>query len=197
MKKTLNNLAKAFVGESQARNRYTLYAKIAKKEGYEQIAELFLETADHEREHAKWIMRMINDLLGKKESEFKRGDDLKIQADVPTVLAGTAENLMAAINGESYENKTMYPEFAKTAQEEGLEEVSERLTAIGKAEEHHEARYKKLLTQVENKSVFEKEQEQDWVCRKCGYIHTGFKAPVECPSCSHPKEYYQLLCEKY
>lgn len=191
MKKTVQNLAAAFIGESQARNRYTIYAKIAKKEGYEQLAAIFLDTADQEREHAKWLMRMINDTH--KEDEKLVVSD----AEVPTLVGTTEENLQAAIEGENYEHTSMYPEFAKVAEEEHLELVAVRLRSIAKAEAHHEERYKKLLAQVKAGSMFKKEKESTWVCRKCGYEHVGAEAPQKCPACGHPQSYYQLKCEEY
>lgn len=193
MKKTIENLSKAFVGESQARNRYTMYSKIAKKEGYEQIADIFLVTADNEREHAKWAFRLINELKGNDTSL----DELMIEAAVPTVQGNTIENLKAAIAGESYETTTMYPEFADVAEEEGFPEIAERLRAIGKAEAHHKDRYEKLLNEVENGTVFQKEEEVEWVCRKCGYVHRGTKPPEECPSCDHPSSYFERKCEAF
>ena len=194
MQKTIANLTKAFIGESQARNRYTMYAKIAKKEGYEQIAAIFVETADQEREHAKHLFRLINEL--KKESQ-ENLEAIKVEAEAPTVLGNTQENLKAAIGGENYEYTKMYPEFAQTAEEEGYPEIAARLRSIAKAEEHHEERYKKLLQEVEAESVFKKEEEKVWVCRKCGYVHKGSSAPAKCPSCDHPQAYFQVLCEEY
>lgn len=194
MQRTIKNLAMAFVGESQARNRYTMYAKVAKKEGFEQVAELFLLTADNEREHAKWLFRMINDL------KQKSGDDLaciKVEAEVPTVLGSTTENLKASIAGENHETVSMYPGFADVADEEGLSEVASRLRAIGQSEKHHENRFKKLLKEVEAKAVFKKEKAVYWVCRKCGYLHEGTEPPEECPSCSHPSNYFEVQCETY
>ena len=193
MEKTIVNLAKAFVGESQARNRYTIYAKIAKKEGYEQIASVFLETADQEREHAKWLFRMINDLKKEGISE----PEISFEAGVPTVMGDTKENLQAAIDGENYEYTNMYPEFAQIAEEEGLSNIATRLRAIGEAEAHHEERYKKLLANLENDEVFAKKEEVEWVCRKCGYVHKGTEAPVVCPSCSHKQAYFQRKNENY
>jgi len=137
MKKTLENLIKAFIGESQARNRYTIYAKTAKKEGYEQISAIFLETAEQEAEHAKWLFRLIQQL---KEDD----KSIIIESDANTILSNTAENLESAINGENYETETMYPEFAKIAEEEGLNDIANRLRAIAKAEEHHKERFTKL-----------------------------------------------------
>jgi rubrerythrin len=165
MKKTLENLSKAFIGESQARNRYTLYSKIAKKEGYIQISDIFLITADNEREHAKWVFRMIQDL----KKEFGDVEAVTVDAEAPLIMASTPENIIAAIAGEHYENSEMYPEFADVADEEGLDDVAVRLRAIGRAEEHHEERYKKLLDVVEKETVLKKTMKlmalyQMWLC---------------------------------
>lgn len=194
MQETIKNLAIAFVGESQARNRYTLYAKIAKKEGFEQIADIFLQTAEQEREHASWLMKLINQL---KETSEENLDQLKIEADVPIILKDTTENLKAAIAGENHEYTEMYPDFAETAEKEGLKEIAARLRSIAKAEAHHEERYKKLLTEVEKKTVFKKENKVYWMCRKCGYLHEGTEPPIKCPSCDHPTNYFQIKCEEY
>jgi len=194
MKKTLENLSKAFIGESQARNRYTLYSKTAKKEGYEQLADIFLVTADNEREHAKWLFRLIQEL---KEDSGENLEALTIEAEAPLVLGTTADNLIAAIAGEHYEYSEMYPEFADVAEEEGLEDIAVRLRAIGRAEEHHEERYKKLLGEVEAGTMFKKDEEVKWLCRKCGYVHTGMEPPEKCPACDHPTKYYEILCEHY
>jgi rubrerythrin len=194
MKKTIENLTKAFIGESQARNRYSFYAKIAKKEGFEQIAEIFLLTAENEREHAKWLFRLINELKNKSDQNF---DEIKVEAVTPTILKNTAENLKAAIAGENFEQTQMYPEFADAAEEEGLSEIVGRLRAIAIAEKHHEERFRKLLEQIENNTVFKKEEKVYWVCRKCGYIHQGEEAPEKCPSCDHPKNYFEVKCEEY
>ena len=193
MKKTLENLSKAFIGESQARNRYTLYSKIAKNEGYVQISDIFLITADNEREHAKWLFRIIQDL----KKEFGSVDAITVEAEAPLVMATTPENIKAAIAGEHYENSEMYPGFADVADDEGLDDVAVRLRAIGRAEEHHEARYKKLLDIVESDTVLEKDHEVKWVCTKCGYVHTAVKPPLKCPACDHPSKYYEILCEEY
>jgi rubrerythrin len=193
MKKTLENLSKAFIGESQARNRYTSYSKIAKNEGYVQISDIFLITADNEREHAKWLFRMIQDL----KKEFGDVDAVTVEAEAPLVMATTPENIKAAIAGEHYENSEMYPGFADIADEEGLDDVAVRLRAIGRAEEHHEARYKKLLEAVESGTVLEKDHEVKWLCTKCGYVHTGAQPPLKCPACDHPSKYYEILCEEY
>ncbi len=188
--KTLENLVKAFIGESQARNRYSMYAKIAKKEGFEQIAEIFEITAENEREHAKWIFRMIQELKGDV-------NEINVEAVSPLVLGSTLENLKAAITGENYEHSKMYPEFARIAEEEGFPEIAARLRAIAKAEEHHEERFKKLLELVESGKFFERDEEIVWVCRKCGYVHKGKTPPEKCPSCDHEKNYFQRKCEEF
>ena len=194
MNKTIQNLTKAFIGESQARNRYAIYSKIAKKEGFEQIAAIFEETAEQEREHAKWLFRMINDL---KKGSNEELSEIVVEASAPTILGDTKENLKSAISGESYEHTSMYPEFADKADEEGFTEVATRLRAIAKAELHHEERFKKALAVLEADSVFKKETEVVWVCRKCGHMHTGTEALDECPSCGHPKSYFQVQSENY
>jgi len=194
VRKTLENLVKAFIGESQARNRYTLYAKVARDEGYEQIAEIFLLTAENEKEHALTLYRLINELKGKLGEEVK---EVKVEAAAPLALGSTAENLKAAIAGENYEHTKMYPEFAKVAEEEGLAEIAGRLRAIAKAEEHHEERFKKLLKEVEAGTVFRKDREVWWVCMECGYVHYGVEPPEKCPSCGHPRSYFQVKCEEY
>ena len=188
--KTIENLVKAFIGESQARNRYTMYAKIAKKEGFEQIAEIFEITAENEREHAKWLFKMIQDLKGDV-------NEISVQVIAPLVIGNTAENLKAAIEGENYEYTNMYPEFAKVAEEEGFPEIATRLRAIAKAEKHHEERFRKLLELVESGKFFERDEEIEWVCRKCGYVHKGKTPPERCPSCSHEKNYFQKKCEEF
>lgn len=193
MEKTIQNLTKAFIGESQARNRYTFYAKVAKKEGYEQIAGIFLETAEQEKQHAKRLFEHIQEL----KKELGDHEEIKVEASAPTTYATTEENLQAAIDGEHYEHSEMYPEFAKVAEEENLPKIATRLKAIAKAEEHHEEKYKKLLEQVKAKTVFKKEEEVEWVCRECGYIHKGKQAPEICPSCDHPQAFYQVKCEEY
>ena len=188
MEKTIKNLTKAFIGESQARNRYTMYAKIAKKEGYEEISANFILTSDQETEHAKWLMRMINQLKG-NNTEY---DEIVVEAGAPTILKDTKENLKAAIGGENYEYTTMYPEFADVAEEEGLLDIANRLRSIAKAEANHEDRYKRFLETLENGLVFKKEEEVVWVCRKCGYTHKGKEAINECPSCGHPQSYFEV-----
>ncbi|GBE17019.1 rubrerythrin [bacterium BMS3Abin15] len=194
MKKTIENLAKAFIGESQARNRYTFYAKVARKEGYEQIGGIFAETADQEKEHAKRLFEHINEL--KKESD-ENLDEIKVEVAAPTVYDTTVENLKASIAGENYEYTEMYPEFADEAEKKGLDKIAVRLRSIAKAEEHHEERYKKLLAVLEGGSVFKKDKEVIWICRECGYQHVG-KEPLEkCPSCDHEKSFSQVKCEEY
>jgi len=193
MNNTIQNLTKAFIGESQARNRYTFYSKIAKKEGYEQIAEIFLITADNEREHASQFFKLINELK-KKNKEL---NEIKVEASAPTILSDTQENLKAAIAGENYEYTIMYPEFADVAEKEGFKDIAKRLKAISIAEQHHEERYKKLLIQLESKTIFKKPQEIWWVCRECGYMHFGKEPPKICPSCGHERGFYQVKCEEY
>lgn len=194
MEKTIGNLAKAFIGESQARNRYTFYAKIAKKEGFEQIAEIFILTAENEKEHASNLLKRINELRGKSGKEI---NEVRVEAVAPIVLGTTVENLKAAIAGENYEHTKMYPEFAETAEKEGLSEIAKQLGAIAKAEKHHEERFRKLLKEVEAGTVFKKQKEVMWVCRECGYTHLGKEPPEKCPSCGHPRSYFQLKCEEY
>ena len=193
MSETMKNLAAAFVGESQARNRYTIYSKVAKKEGFVQIAAIFLETATQEAQHAKWLFNMINDLKDAGEAV----EEVTLEAGVPTLKSTTIENLEAAIGGEAYEYETMYPEFAAKADEEGYPEIAKRLRAIGDAEKHHEERYTKLLAVVKEGKVFKKDASVKWVCRECAYVHEGTDAPESCPSCSHPQGYFQVECEKY
>lgn len=194
MNKTIQNLSKALLGETQAINRYTIYAKIAKKEGYEQISAVIAETAEQEKEHAKWLLRMINSLKQDSSDDLTQ---IKIETEVETILGSTIENLKSAISGENHEHTSMYPEFADIAEEEGLLAIAGRLRAIAKAEQHHEERYKKLLKELEAGTVFKKAEEVTWVCRKCGYIHKGKEALEACPSCGHPTAYFQVQCENY
>lgn len=184
--KTELNLLKSFAGESQARNRYTFFASVAKKEGYEQISALFLETADNEKEHAKVFFKYLE------------GGDAEITATYPAGRIGTtAENLLAAANGELEEWGTLYPDFAKIADEEGFAEIATSWREIAEVEEHHEARYRKLLANVEAGLVFRRGEEVLWKCRNCGYVHRGTEAPKECPACKHPQSYYELFVENY
>ncbi len=190
MKQTLQNLTKAFIGESQARNRYTYYAKIAQKEGYEQIGEIFLETAEQEKVHAKRLFEHIQELKGKI-------NEIEVEAAAPLIYKKTIDNLKAAIAGENYEYTDMYPSFAKIAEKEGYPKIAARMRAIAIAEKHHEERYKKLLKVIQGKSVFKKKKNVSWICRECGYMYSGKEAPKMCPSCDHPRAFYQIKCEEY
>jgi rubrerythrin len=171
--RTEANLWAAFAGESQARNKYTYFASAARKEGYEQIAAVFQETADNEKEHAKRIFK------------FLQG------------IGSTRENLEAAAGGENYEWSAMYPEFARVAEEEGFPEIAAVLRKIAEVEKHHEERYRALLRNLEEGKVFRREESVRWKCRNCGYVHEGPEAPEVCPSCDHPRAYFELLCENY
>jgi len=183
---TEKNLLTAFIGESQARNRYTFFASQAKKEGYEQIRGVFLETADNEKEHAERLFK------------FLEGGQAEITASFPAgVIGNTKENLKDAAAGENYEHTKMYPEFARIAEEEGFPEIANVMRAIAVAERQHEKRYLTLLENIEKDRVFKRENPVIWKCRNCGYIHGGKEAPKECPSCAHPRAYFELLCENY
>lgn len=184
--RTEKNLLKAFAGESQARNRYTYAAKVAKKEGYEQFSALFLETADNERQHAKRFFR------------FLEGGMLEITASYPAGVIGTTiENLKAAAAGEHEEYTDLYPEFARIAKEEGFPQVAAQFNLTAQVEKHHEERYLMLLKTIEEGSTFKKAQPTKWVCRECGYIHEGPEAPAICPCCDHPKAHFQILTDCY
>ncbi|HKZ45679.1 MAG TPA: rubrerythrin family protein [archaeon] len=186
MSKTEQNLLKAFAGESQARNRYTYFASAARKEGFEQIAAIFEETAENEKEHAKVFFKHM------------KGGDLTIEASYPAGKIGTtSENLLAAAEGEKLEWGTLYPEFEKTAREEGFSDVADSFKEIAEVEENHEKRYRKLLENVKNDKVFKKDQVVRWKCRNCGYVHEGKEAPKECPACKHPQSFYEMMCENY
>ena len=187
MSETLKNLAKAFAGESQARNRYRMYAKIAKKAGYEYIAEVFTITAENEWEHANTFFKFIQ--------ELKKEDVIMVEAAVPTVKGTLEENLQAAINGEHEEAAELYPSFADTAEKEGHKGMADQIRAIGQAEAHHEKRYKKLLDEVKSGTHFKKDKEVVWECMECGYLHTGKEPPEECPSCKHSKNYFKVNTE--
>ena len=170
---TEKNLMAAFAGESEARNKYTYFASKAKKEGFEQIAALFLETAENEKEHAKlWFKELAG-------------------------IGSTAENLAAAAQGENYEWTDMYAGFAETAEQEGFPELAARFRAVAAIEKHHEERYRALLNNVQTAQVFEKSQVQVWVCRNCGHVVVGTKAPQVCPTCDHPQSYFQLQAQNY
>ena len=150
-------------------------------------------TADNEREHAKWLFRMINDIKKKEGSPT----EIMVEAEAPLILGNTIENIKGAIEGENYEYTKMYPEFANTAEKEGFNDVAKRLRAIAIAEKHHEERYKKLLKELQEGTFFKKKEKVVWVCRKCGYIHEGAEPPETCPSCDHEKAYFERQCETY
>jgi rubrerythrin len=190
--KTLENLMKAFAGESQARNRYTYYASVAKKEGYEQIAAIFTETADNEKEHAKVFFKHI---LEGMASELPI--TVHVDADYPVELRTTRENLKAAAAGENEEWTMLYPAFADVAEKEGFKDVANSFRQIAKVENRHEARYLKLLENVEKGKVFKREEKMLWKCGNCGYILEAKEAPDICPACKHPKSYFELFCETY
>ena len=184
--KTEKNLLTAFAGESQARNRYTFFAEAARKEGYEQIAAIFEETAWNERAHAQ------------REFEFLKGGEVEIQAAYPAgVVGNTKTNLKEAAAGEHYEWTQMYPDFEKVAREEGFTEIAVVFKEISEVEEQHEKRYLALLKNVEEGKVFKKDHPAKWKCRNCGYVHEGPSAPDKCPACGYPKSFYELLRENY
>lgn len=171
--KTEANIKAAFAGESQARNKYTYFASAAKKEGYEQISAVFLETADHEKEHAKRLLKFLN------------------------VVGDTKQNLREAAAGENYEWTDMYKQFAAEAKAEGFEKIAEVFTEIGEVEEEHEKRFLALLKNIEEGRVFSRSEDVRWKCRNCGYIHHGKQAPELCPACAHPQSHYELFVETY
>jgi len=184
--KTERNLLTAFAGESQARNRYTYFASAAKKEGYMQIAAIFAETADQEKEHAK------------REFKFLEGGQVEIQAAFPAGVIGTTlENLNAAAAGEDYETTTMYPEFADIADEEGFHEIAGVFRSIAVAERRHRDRYRALAENIKEGRVFKREKPVRWVCRNCGYVHEGTEAPDLCPACAHPKSFAEIEAVNY
>lgn len=187
--RTAENLMKAFAGESQARNRYTYYASVAKKEGYVQIHNLFLETADNEKEHAKRFFKFLNQSIC--------GEVVEINASFPVGLGDTKFNLLAAANGENEEWSDLYPDFADVAEEEGFKEVATVFRKIAEVEKHHEKRYRKLLENLENSTVFKKDQVVEWKCNNCGYIHSGEKAVDLCPACAHPQAHFEVFVETY
>ncbi len=194
MDQTFKNLAMAFIGESQARNRYDLYANKAKEEGFIQIHNIFKETAEHERQHAKWIMRMINEIKSDNDPDLT---EIGVSVGCPIILGETKDNLKAAIEGENHEHSEMYPEFSNIAKEEGYPRIATRLRAIGEAEKHHEERYIKLLRQLDQGTIFKKDSEFTWYCLQCGREHVGINPPEICPSCDHPKGYFQIRCEQF
>jgi rubrerythrin len=184
--RTEKNILTAFAGESQARNRYTYFASQAKKDGYVQIQEIFSETANQEKEHAKRLFKLLE------------GGEVEVTAAFPAGVIGTTiDNLKEAAAGENYEYTDMYPGFAKIAIEEGFAEIAEIFTAIAVAEKQHEKRYLALAANIANNTVFKKEQSVVWRCRNCGYLHEGDSAPEECPACAHPQAHFELLGENW
>ena len=183
---TEKNILTAFAGESQARNRYTYFASQAKKDGYVQISEIFTETANQEKEHAKRLFKLLE------------GGEVEVAAAFPAGVIGTTlDNLKEAAGGENYEYTEMYPGFAKIAVEEGFEEIAEIFKAIAVAEKQHEKRYLALAANIEKGTVFKREASEVWRCRNCGYLHEGDEAPDECPACAHPQAHFELLGENY
>jgi rubrerythrin len=183
---TEKNILTAFCGESQARNRYTYFASQAKKEGYVQIADIFEETANQEKEHAKRLFKLLE------------GGEVEITAAFPAgVIGTTTENLMEAAGGEHHEHTIMYPGFAKVAREEGFPALAVIFEAIAVAEKQHEKRYLDLKANIEAGRVFQREDKVTWRCRNCGYIHTGSKATEKCPACDHPQAHFELLAENW
>jgi rubrerythrin len=186
---TEKNLLKAFAGESQARNRYTYFASVAKKEGFEQISGIFIETADNEKEHAKIFFEYLKNSGGRS---------LEINAGYPAGKIGTTrDNLLAAANGEHEEWTSIYANFEKIARKEGFKEIADSFKQIAEVEEKHEKRYTKLLKNILNNKVLKKDKVVMWKCRNCGYIHVGKEAPKKCPACKHPQAYYELFEETY
>lgn len=184
--KTEKNLLAAFAGESQARNRYTFFASAAKKEGYEQISAIFLQTAEEEKEHAKLFFKQL------------KGGEVEITAGYPAGVIGTTEeNLKAAADGEEMEWGTLYPDFARTAEKEGFKEIASLFKMVAKVEATHESRYRKLYENMVNGVVFKAETPVRWHCRNCGYVHNGKTAPAKCPVCDHPKAHFEIFCENY
>ena len=184
--KTEKNLLKAFAGESQARNRYTYFASAARKEGFEQIANIFMETAENEKEHAKVFFKYLE------------GSEVEIVATYPAgMIKDTKPNLEAAAAGENMEWTTLYADFAKTARAEGFIEVATSFEQISKVEKFHESRYRKLIADIANGEVFKKKAVVKWHCINCGYVYEGTEAPKECPACKHPQAFYEVLAENY
>jgi len=184
--RTEKNLLAAFAGESQARNRYTYFASAAKKEGYEQIAAIFLETAENEKEHAKVFFKYLE------------GGDAEITASYPAGMIKNAKsNLEAAAAGENLEWTVLYADFAKTAKDEGFGKIADSFEQISKVERFHESRYRKLINNIAGKEVFRKKAAVKWHCTNCGYVVEGREAPKECPACKHPQSYYEVLAENF
>ena len=184
--KTEQNLLKAFAGESQARNRYTYFASAARKEGFEQIANIFIETAENEKEHAKLFFKALE------------GGDLEITAIYPAgAIKDTKANLGEAAAGENMEWTTIYADFSKTAKDEGFPEVARTFEQVAKVEKFHESRYRRLINNIVNGEVFKKKQSVKWHCINCGYVFEGAEAPKECPACKHPQAFYEVLAENF
>jgi len=181
---TALNLMHAFAGESQARNRYTYYASIAKKEGYVQISNFFIETANQEKEHAKRLMKFME--------VDHHGEQLFAEGNFPVLLGTTKENLKAAAAGENEEYVEMYPSFAEVAKKEGFPEIAAVFTSIATAEKYHEERYLKLLASLNDETVFKKEEVVTWKCNNCGFVFTGKTAPAKCPACDHPQAHFEV-----
>lgn len=188
--KTATNLMVSFAGESQANMRYTYAASQAKKEGFVQISNIFTETARNEKEHAERFFKFLREAYEPEEV-------IEVKWDYPVVFADTKANLLGAANGEHEEAHDMYPTFADTAEEEGFKEIAYVWREIAEVEEAHEARYRKLLYNVENNRVFERDEEVIWKCGNCGYLHRGKSAPKKCPACAHPQEYFEIFVETY
>ena len=186
---TAENLMKAFAGESQARMRYTFYAKTAGKEGYKQIEEIFLETAENERSHAKLFYKHLVAVMN--------GEVVEINAAYPVGLDSTVMNLEYAANGENEEWSSLYTGFAATADAEGFADVARTFRSIATVEKKHEARYRKLLENVKNQKVFKKDGKVQWKCRECGFVYEGSEAPEKCPVCDHPRDYFEVFVENY
>jgi rubrerythrin len=190
--KTLTNLMKAFAGESQARNRYTYFASIARKEGFNQIESIFLETADNEKEHAKLFYKALASGLGANEAV-----PVDITASYPVAYGSTWQNLIAAAAGEHEEWSDLYQNFASMAEQEGFADIANTFRMVAKVEGHHESRYLKLAANIKNCQVFKKPTATAWICGNCGYVHEGAEAPEICPACKHPKAYFSLLSDNF
>ena len=195
MEKILEVLLAGFVGESQARNRYTFYASIAKNEGYQQIMGIFQETAEQEKEHAKIYFQLYQQV--KNDLGIQGNEAVLSEVAVPTVYGTSADNLQAAVDGEHFENSQLYPEFAQEAENAGYPEIATRIRGIIAAETEHEERYQKLLTLVTDGKVFERTEKVAWICRNCGYVYYGTNPPDKCPVCQHPKDYFQVRSEDF
>ncbi|MCW4034652.1 MAG: rubrerythrin family protein [Candidatus Bathyarchaeota archaeon] len=184
--KTEQNLLKSFAGESQARNRYTFFASVAKKEGYEQISAIFTETAGNEKEHAELFFKLLTGGMAEITASYPAG-----------IISTTAENLKEAADGEKMEWGTLYPDFADVAEQEGFPEIANTFRMVAKVEKEHETRYRKLLANVKTGTVFKKDKVIKWKCRNCGHVYEGSEAPDKCPVCDHAQSYFEVWCENY